>query len=146
VASDLLSQAEHGPDSQVVLLTVNLSSHAIQAIQDQVTKQAELLPRRDIVRQSLSKSYILSCSNLDEAIQFSNAYAPEHLILHLENPREVLPKISNAGSVFLGPYSAERYKKKFCIPMLLINDSCGDYASGTNHTLPTYGISVRNEN
>ena len=124
VASDLLSQAEHGPDSQVVLLTVNLDDTKVSEIQKQVEWQALKLPRVDIVRQCLPKSYILKFTSLDDAIQFSNDYAPEHLILHVENPRASLKHITNAGSVFLGPFSPE---------------SCGDYASGTNHTLPTYG-------
>ncbi|KAL1917523.1 uncharacterized protein VTP21DRAFT_3916 [Calcarisporiella thermophila] len=124
VASDLLSQAEHGVDSQVVLIAVGLDAGQLAAIEDEVHEQALRLPRVEIVRQSIAKSYTLCVQNIDEAVQFSNAYAPEHLILHVANAESLLPKIDNAGSVFVGPYSPE---------------SCGDYASGTNHTLPTYG-------
>jgi len=150
VAADLLSQAEHGmflrrkkkkffffnvfiyfclgaytgPDSQVVLLTVNLTEAQVKAIEDEVDKQGAVLPRASIVRESIPKSFCLQCDTLDEALAFSNAYAPEHLIVNIDNAEQVIPKVSNAGSVFLGPYSSE---------------SCGDYASGTNHTLPTYG-------
>jgi len=124
VASDLLSQAEHGPDSQVVLVAVNLTDAKLQEIEAEVEKQGERLPRADIVRQSISKSFILRVNTMEEALEFSNAYAPEHLIMGIDDSSKYLPLVSNAGSVFLGPYSSE---------------SCGDYASGTNHTLPTYG-------
>ncbi|KAJ1951871.1 trifunctional histidinol dehydrogenase [Linderina pennispora] len=126
VASDLLSQAEHGPDSQVVLLAVDLTDAQLAAIEQQVHEQAERLPRVAIVRQSIPKSFCLRVASLAQAMDFSNAYGPEHLILHNDNARACLPDIVNAGSVFVGPYSPE---------------SCGDYASGTNHTLPTYGFS-----
>ncbi|KAJ8653009.1 histidinol dehydrogenase [Lichtheimia ornata] len=126
VASDLLSQAEHGVDSQVVLVAVDLSDSELGAIEDQIHTQASRLPRVDIVRKSIPKSYTLKVKNLDEAVAFSNDYAPEHLILHVDNAESLLPGINNAGSVFVGAYSPE---------------SCGDYASGTNHTLPTYGYS-----
>lgn len=122
VAADLLSQAEHGPDSQVVLLC--LSARMANKVKNEVKKQLADLPRRDIAKQALSKSFVLICSNLDEAFEFSNNYAPEHLILNLEEAENYLGKVINAGSVFIGKYSCE---------------SAGDYASGTNHTLPTYG-------
>ncbi|ORX55111.1 hypothetical protein DM01DRAFT_1304737 [Hesseltinella vesiculosa] len=126
VAADLLSQAEHGTDSQVVLLAVDLTDIQLQAIEDQVHEQAIRLPRVDIIRQSIPKSYVLRVGSLQQAIQFSNEYAPEHLILHTDNARDLVKDINNAGSVFVGHYSPE---------------SMGDYASGTNHTLPTYGYS-----
>ncbi|KAI0661022.1 histidine biosynthesis trifunctional-protein [Cubamyces menziesii] len=124
VAADLLSQAEHGVDSQVVLVTVGLSDERIAAIEAEVDAQARALPRVDIMRQSIPKSIIVKTCGVAEAIAFSNDYAPEHLILHLENAAEAVAAVENAGSVFVGPYSPE---------------SCGDYASGTNHTLPTNG-------
>ncbi|KAI9090554.1 histidine biosynthesis trifunctional-protein [Phlyctochytrium arcticum] len=124
VASDLLSQAEHGTDSQVVLVAVNLTPAALTAIENEVRNQGEVLPRSDIVREAISKSYTLEVRTMEEAMDFSNRYAPEHLILHMENAERWVEKVQNAGSVFVGPYSPE---------------SCGDYASGTNHTLPTYG-------
>ncbi|KAJ2767889.1 trifunctional histidinol dehydrogenase, partial [Coemansia nantahalensis] len=126
VASDLLSQAEHGPDSQVVLLTVGLDDAQVAAIEAQVHEQAERLPRVDVVRQSIPKSYCLRMATMRDAMAFSNAYAPEHLILHNDRAADCVDAVVNAGSVFVGPYSPE---------------SCGDYASGTNHTLPTYGFS-----
>ncbi|KAF9964988.1 trifunctional histidinol dehydrogenase [Mortierella alpina] len=124
VASDLLSQAEHGTDSQVVLIAVGLTAEHLSAIEDQVHEQASRLPRVDIVRESIPKSYIIEVDTMDEAMRFSNAYAPEHLILHLEHAENHVDQVMNAGSVFVGHWSPE---------------SCGDYASGTNHTLPTYG-------
>ncbi|ORX89268.1 hypothetical protein K493DRAFT_318843 [Basidiobolus meristosporus CBS 931.73] len=126
VASDLLSQAEHGVDSQVVLVAVNLTEEKFKAIEDEVHSQASRLPRVDIVRQSIPKSYALHVNTMEEAMSFSNDYAPEHLILHLEEAEKYVDQVDNAGSVFVGPWSPE---------------SCGDYASGTNHTLPTYGYS-----
>ncbi|KAG6829597.1 hypothetical protein H0H92_004066 [Tricholoma furcatifolium] len=124
VAADLLSQAEHGVDSQVVLVTVNLTSEKLAEIEKQVDVQARALARVDIVKQSIPKSIIVKASSVDEAITFSNDYAPEHLILHLEDASARVASIDNAGSVFVGPFTPE---------------SCGDYASGTNHTLPTNG-------
>ncbi|RIA89855.1 histidinol dehydrogenase-domain-containing protein [Glomus cerebriforme] len=124
VASDLLSQAEHGEDSQVVLVAVSLTPENLAKIEHEVHIQASVLPRVSIVSQSIPKSFILQVNTLEEAVKFSNDYAPEHLILHLDKAESLLEKIENAGSVFVGSYSPE---------------SCGDYASGTNHTLPTYG-------
>lgn len=126
VAADLLSQAEHGADSQVVLLAVDLTDEHLKKIEDQVHEQAIALPRCDIIRKSIPHSFSLSMKTLEEAMQFSNDYAPEHLILHIDNAAHVLPQVDNAGSVFVGQYSPESF---------------GDYASGTNHTLPTYGYS-----
>ncbi|KAF9092301.1 trifunctional histidinol dehydrogenase, partial [Mortierella sp. GBA35] len=124
VASDLLSQAEHGTDSQVVLIAVGLTAEHLAAIEDEVHDQASRLPRVEIVRESIPKSYIIEVESMEEAMKFSNAYAPEHLILHLEQAEKHVDQVMNAGSVFVGHWSPE---------------SCGDYASGTNHTLPTYG-------
>ncbi|KAJ7682731.1 histidinol dehydrogenase-domain-containing protein [Mycena polygramma] len=124
VAADLLSQAEHGVDSQVVLVAVDLDEDTLAQIENEVDVQAHALSRVDIVRKSVGKSIIVKSSSVEEAIAFSNDYAPEHLILHLENASEKVQYIDNAGSVFVGPYTPE---------------SCGDYASGTNHTLPTNG-------
>jgi len=124
VAADLLSQAEHGIDSQVVLLAINLSAELMEAIEEQIDTQAKALPRFDILRESLKKSLILQISSRQAAIGFSNDYAPEHLILHLIDAQSAVDQIQNAGSVFVGPWTPE---------------SCGDYASGTNHTLPTNG-------
>jgi len=123
VASDLLSQAEHGTDSQVILLSN--SERIINEINIEIKKQLNDLPRKEIAEIALlnSKSILLSSTN--EAIEFSNIYAPEHLILAIENAENFTAKITNAGSVFLGNYSPE---------------SAGDYASGTNHTLPTNGF------
>lgn len=108
VASDLLSQAEHGTDSQVVLVAVGFTAVELAAVEDQIHEQASRLPRVDIVRQSISKSFVLSVDTFEEAIQFSNDYAPEHLILHVENAETLIDKIENAGSVFVGEYSPER--------------------------------------
>lgn len=122
VAADLLSQAEHGTDSQAVLLC--LSKRMADEVSMEVEKQLAELPRRDIAKQALSKSFILVCSTVEEAFEFSNDYAPEHLILNVQEAERLTEKVINAGSVFIGQYSCE---------------SAGDYASGTNHTLPTYG-------
>lgn len=125
VASDLLSQAEHGIDSQVILIGVNLSQEKIASFEDAVRRQAEVLPRREIVAKCLAHSFTLLVATYDEAFDLSNQYAPEHLILQIDEAESYVPsKIENAGSVFVGALSPE---------------SCGDYSSGTNHTLPTYG-------
>ncbi|KEF56555.1 histidinol dehydrogenase [Exophiala aquamarina CBS 119918] len=124
VASDLLSQAEHGTDSQVVLIAVDLDDQQLQAIEDEVHKQAHELPRVDIVRGAIEHSITISVRNLAEALKWSNHYAPEHLILQTANPHSALPDIQNAGSVFLGQWTPE---------------SVGDYSAGVNHSLPTYG-------
>ncbi len=122
IASDLLSQAEHGPDSQVVL--VSTSGKLINRTIDEINIQLSDLPRKEIAGKALENSFALIVDSLDEAISFSNNYAPEHLILNIAEPDNCKSKIINAGSVFLGEYSPE---------------SAGDYASGTNHSLPTYG-------
>jgi len=122
VAADLLSQAEHGPDSQAILVTPSQS--LAEAVAAQVEQQLMQLSRQEIARQSIGHSLIIVCDDLAEAVQISNRYAPEHLIVQVEDARSWLPQLDNAGSVFLGPWSPE---------------SVGDYASGTNHTLPTYG-------
>lgn len=108
VAADLLSQAEHGIDSQVVLVGVNLSEGLLTAIENEVDKQARALSRVDILRQSIAKSIIVKTSSITEAIGFSNDYAPEHLILHLAQASTHVKAVENAGSVFVGPYSPER--------------------------------------
>ena len=123
VAADLLSQAEHGPDSQAMLVTD--SKKTIKEILKEIDLQIALLPRQDIAAQALKNSRAILLNNLDECLAFSNLYAPEHLILAIENSAEWAKKVINAGSVFLGRYSCE---------------SLGDYASGTNHTLPTSGF------
>lgn len=125
VASDLLSQAEHGVDSQVILIGVGLSQDQLRAIEAAVRAQADVLPRRDIVAKCLAHSYTLLVENYEKAFELSNRYAPEHLILQIENAASFVPShVEHAGSVFVGGLSPE---------------SCGDYSSGTNHTLPTYG-------
>ncbi|MBC7892057.1 MAG: histidinol dehydrogenase [Sphingobacteriaceae bacterium] len=122
VAADLLSQAEHGPDSQVLL--VSESETMIEAVQQELERQLATLPRADFARQALVNSKAILVENQIDALQLLNAYAAEHLILAVENAEEVSEKITNAGSIFLGNYTPE---------------SAGDYASGTNHTLPTNG-------
>ena len=122
VASDLLSQAEHGVDSQSILITT--SEQLINAVQEEVKKQLAVLPRKEITEKSLSHSKLILVNSIDEAIDMSNEYAPEHLIIETKDYMQVAERIVNAGSVFLGPYTPE---------------SAGDYASGTNHTLPTNG-------
>ena len=122
VASDLLSQAEHGVDSQSILITT--SEQLINAVQEEVEKQLAVLPRKEITEKSLSHSKLILVNTIDEAIDMSNEYAPEHLIIETKDYMQVAERIVNAGSVFLGPYTPE---------------SAGDYASGTNHTLPTNG-------
>ncbi|SCW03030.1 LAFE_0G01398g1_1 [Lachancea fermentati] len=124
VASDLLSQAEHGIDSQVILVGVSLSEKKIQEIQEAVEKQALQLPRLEIVRKCIAHSSIILCNSYEDAFDMSNKYAPEHLILQIENASDYVKLVDNAGSVFVGAFTPE---------------SCGDYSSGTNHTLPTYG-------
>ncbi|KAH3674863.1 hypothetical protein WICMUC_003066 [Wickerhamomyces mucosus] len=126
VASDLLSQAEHGIDSQVILIGVDLSATELKAIEDAVHNQALALPRVDIVRKCIKHSTTLLVKTYEEALDLSNKYAPEHLILQIENAGKYVDLVDNAGSVFVGAYSPE---------------SLGDYSSGTNHTLPTYGYS-----
>jgi histidinol dehydrogenase len=122
VAADLLSQAEHGSDSQVVL--VSCSQTVINSIEQEINKQVEALPRKDITLKALANSKLILVNNEAEAIDMLNEYAPEHLIISCNNPAPIAEQIINAGSVFLGHYSPE---------------SVGDYASGTNHTLPTNG-------
>ena len=122
VASDILSQAEHGIDSQAILITT--SDRKANEVLGKVKLQLQTLPRKEIAQKSLSNSFVIVVDSIDQAISFSNQYAPEHLILNVVNAKKYVPAITNAGSVFLGPYSCE---------------SAGDYASGTNHSLPTYG-------
>ena len=122
VAADLLSQAEHGADSQVILLSDNIN--VIEEIIGAITAQVENLPRKNTAEKALVKSKAILLNNMDECIQFSNIYAPEHLIIATNYAKTLIKDITNAGSVFLGNYSCE---------------SVGDYASGTNHTLPTNG-------
>lgn len=124
VASDLLSQAEHGVDSQVILLAVDLTDKELNAIDEELEKQALALPRVDIVRGSIAHSTTLRVKTHEQALDLSNKYAPEHLILQIKDASKWVSKVDHAGSVFVGAYSPE---------------SCGDYSSGTNHTLPTYG-------
>jgi histidinol dehydrogenase len=122
VAADLLSQAEHGPDSQVLLLADD--GAVLEAVRAALQRQLVQLPRADIARVALSKSRLIQVASLAEAVTISNDYAPEHLILNVREPRTLLRKVENAGSVFLGAWSPE---------------AVGDYCSGTNHVLPTYG-------
>ena len=107
VASDLLSQAEHGTDSQVVLVAINLSASRLSEVEHQIDIQARALPRVGIIREAIQKSLIVQVSSLDEGVKFSNEYAPEHLILHVERASELVERIENAGSVFVGPFSPE---------------------------------------
>ncbi|AJJ10893.1 histidinol dehydrogenase [Yersinia rohdei] len=122
IAADLLSQAEHGPDSQVVLLTPDAA--IAKAVAVAVEQQLKQLSRADIARQALESSRLIITKDLQQCIDISNEYGPEHLILQIRKPEDVIDKIDNAGSVFMGDWSPE---------------SAGDYASGTNHVLPTYG-------
>lgn len=122
VAADLLSQAEHGVDSQALLITTSAALQ--QAVKAEVERQLALLPRKEIAEKSLANSKLIVVSSMDEALEMTNQYAPEHLIIETTNPEEEAARVVNAGSVFLGSYSPE---------------SAGDYASGTNHTLPTNG-------
>jgi len=123
IASDLLSQAEHGPDSQVIFLSD--SKELIGKVKSEVERQTENLPRKNIAEKALENSKLVLLSSLADCIEFSNKYAPEHLIINTSNPQKIAKGVINAGSVFLGKYSCE---------------SAGDYASGTNHTLPTNGF------
>lgn len=125
VASDLLSQAEHGPDSQVVLVGIQLSDKQLADIEAALDRQAHALPRCSVVRKAIEKSLTIVVPTRGEALRWSNEYAPEHLIIQAKEPEVLAKGVINAGSVFVGPWSPE---------------SCGDYASGTNHTLPTYGL------
>lgn len=109
IAADLLSQAEHGVDSQVVLVAVDITDDHLDLITRELDTQARALPRVDIVRESIPKSIIVRTSSLDDGIAFSNDYAPEHLILHLKDAVAVVAKIENAGSVFVGSFTPERY-------------------------------------
>lgn len=122
VASDLIAQAEHGSDSQVVL--VSTSTRLISEVRDEIGRQLLQLPRRAIAEKALENSMLIFLDTLDKCIAFSNHYAPEHLIIAVSDPASAAEHVRNAGSVFLGKYSCE---------------SAGDYAAGTNHTLPTNG-------
>ena len=122
IVADLLSQAEHGPDSQVVLVTP--SPVIADQVTDAVQRQLKELSRAEIAEKALASSLIVISESITQAISISNYYGPEHLIVQTKNPRELLPLLDNAGSIFLGDWSPE---------------SAGDYASGTNHVLPTYG-------
>lgn len=122
VAADLLSQAEHGTDSQAILITT--SETLLKAVTEEVERQLAQLPRKEIASRSLAASKLILVKNMDEAVEMTNEYAPEHLIIETKDYLEISECIVNAGSVFLGYYSPE---------------SAGDYASGTNHTLPTNG-------
>jgi histidinol dehydrogenase len=123
VAADLLSQAEHGADSQVILLSDDKT--VLENVNQELTSQVAQLPRAQIAKKALENSKSILLENMEECIHFSNLYAPEHLIISSQNSEKFIDKIVNAGSVFLGNYSCE---------------SAGDYASGTNHTLPTNGF------
>ena len=125
VAADLLSQAEHGVDSQVFLITT--SHKVIDDVQKEVSRQLDLLPRKEIAQKALANSVFVLVSDIHEAIDLSNTYAPEHLVIQTEDYEYVASMVINAGSVFLGKYACE---------------SAGDYASGTNHTLPTHGYAT----
>ena len=125
VAADLLSQAEHGVDSQVLMITTSETMASL--VEAEVERQLNLLPRRDMAAKALDNSKIVVVASEDEAMELSNTYAPEHLILQTSSYAELSQKVVNAGSVFLGKYACE---------------SAGDYASGTNHTLPTHGYAT----
>jgi histidinol dehydrogenase len=125
VAADLLSQAEHGIDSQVLLITT--SEQMLSEVEREVALQLEQLPRKEIAAKTLENSQFVLVGSPDEAMELSNCYAPEHLIIQTANYEALADKVVNAGSVFLGPYACE---------------SAGDYASGTNHTLPTHGYAT----
>ena len=123
VAADLLSQAEHGADSQVILIANKIE--VVELIQKEIEQQIILLPRKEMASKALMHSKAIVIENTDEAIAMVNEYAPEHLILSIDNAAQIAEKIINAGSIFIGNFSPE---------------SVGDYASGTNHTLPTNGF------
>lgn len=125
IAADLLAQAEHGADSQAILLTDN--EQTLNDVEQAIKLQLEHLTRKEIITQSLEHCRLILLNNIDECFDFSNQYAPEHLIIHTKNADDTLEKITNAGSVFIGEYTPE---------------SAGDYASGTNHTLPTNGYAT----
>ena len=125
VAADLLSQAEHGIDSQVLLITT--SEQVILDVQAEVNRQLDLLPRKEMAQKALENSTLVLVKDQKEAIALSNAYAPEHLIIQTKDYEKLAKQVVNAGSVFLGEYACE---------------SAGDYASGTNHTLPTHGYAT----
>jgi histidinol dehydrogenase len=125
VAADLLSQAEHGTDSQVLLITT--SERMLNEVKEEVERQLELLPRKDMAAKTLENSQFVLVGSPEEAIALSNFYAPEHLIIQTEDYEQLAEEVVNAGSVFLGKYACE---------------SAGDYASGTNHTLPTHGYAT----
>jgi histidinol dehydrogenase len=126
LAADLLSQAEHGPDSQSILLTS--SDELAREVAAEIASQTASLPRRAIIERSLEQAAIIVTADISTAIDIANRYAPEHLILQVEDARRWLDDIVAAGSVFLGPWTPE---------------SIGDYCSGTNHVLPTYGYARR---
>lgn len=122
VAADLLSQAEHGADSQAMLITT--SEALLESVKEEVERQLAVLPRKEIAAKALQNSKLILVNNIEEAVEMTNEYAPEHLIIQTENYLDLSKRIVNAGSIFLGMYACE---------------SAGDYASGTNHTLPTNG-------
>ncbi len=125
VAADLLSQAEHGTDSQVLLITT--SQTLLENVKKELSMQLEQLPRKEIAAKSLDYSRLVLVHTTEEAMDLSNEYAPEHLIICTKDYESLADKVINAGSVFLGNYACE---------------SAGDYASGTNHTLPTHGYAL----
>jgi histidinol dehydrogenase len=125
VAADLLSQAEHGIDSQVLFITT--SEEKLQEVQQEVERQLAQLSRKEIAAKALDNSRYVLVNSASEMMELSNAYAPEHLIIQTANYEDMAEQVVNAGSVFLGAYACE---------------SAGDYASGTNHTLPTHGYAT----
>ena len=125
VAADLLSQAEHGADSQVLLITT--SETKLEEVRQEVERQLALLPRREMAQKALDNSRYVLVGSADEMIELTNRYAPEHLVIQTKDYEQLAERVVNAGSVFLGPYACE---------------SAGDYASGTNHTLPTHGYAT----
>ena len=125
IAADLLSQAEHGIDSQAIFITT--SAPKLKEVKNEVKRQLNLLPRKEIAAKALDNSKLVVVANDNEAIDLANTYAPEHLIIQTDNYETLAERVINAGSVFLGKYACE---------------SAGDYASGTNHTLPTHGYAV----